>query len=77
MEDSDGFVFDTEILVQAVYFGFRIGDVPVPTKYFSQASSIDLRKSFIYGVKTIATLGKYILQKCRLADFGMFHPRKP
>ena len=73
-EISGDFVFDTEILVQAVYFGFRIGDVPVPTKYFEEASSIDLKNSLVYGVKTLATLGKYVLRRCRLADFGMFHP---
>lgn len=72
--NSDGFVFDTEILVQAVYFGFRIGDVPVPTKYFDEASSIDLKNSLVYGCRTLATLGKYVLRRWRLADFGMFHP---
>ncbi|MDP8247666.1 MAG: glycosyltransferase family 2 protein [Candidatus Tritonobacter lacicola] len=75
MKNSDGFVFDSEILIQAVYFNFRTGDVPVPTKYFEEASSIDLKNSIVYGIRTLVTLGKYVLQKGRLADFGMFHPK--
>src|SRR6516165_7711358 len=39
--NSDDFVFDTQFLVQAVHFGFRLGDVPVPVRYFPEASSIN------------------------------------
>jgi len=74
MKNSDGFVFDSEILIQAVYFNFRTGDVPVPTKYFEEASSIDLKNSIVYGIRTLVTLSKYARQKLHLADFGMFHP---
>ncbi|OGS24889.1 MAG: glycosyl transferase family 2, partial [Elusimicrobia bacterium RIFOXYB2_FULL_48_7] len=44
-KNSDDFVFDQQMLVQAAYFGFRMGDVPVPSKYFSEASSINLSRS--------------------------------
>lgn len=61
--NSDGFVFDTEFLVQAVHFGFRIGDVPVPVRYMPEASSIGWFDSIIYGSKTLATVSKYYLHR--------------
>ena len=51
--NSDDFVFDSELLVQCIYFGFRIGDVPVPVRYFSEASSINFRRSMVYGAQTL------------------------
>ncbi len=59
--NSDDFVFDTEILVQAVVFGFKIAEIPVPTRYFPEASSINFRRSVTYGLSTLWTLVKYIL----------------
>src|SRR5437868_7373118 len=50
LENSDDFVFDNEILAQAVMFGFRIGEVSCPTKYFKEASSISFRRSTKYGL---------------------------
>jgi len=70
--NSDDFVFDTEFLVQAVYFGFRIGDVPVPVRYFDEASSINFSNSIIYGTKTLLTLLKYLIQSMKLSDFKLF-----
>jgi len=70
--NSDGFVFDTEFLVQAVYFGFRIGDVPVPVRYFDEASSINFSNSIIYGSRTLHTLGKYLLQIAGLKQNKLF-----
>jgi glycosyltransferase involved in cell wall biosynthesis len=70
--NSDGFVFDTEFLVQAVYYGFRIGDVPVPVRYFDEASSINFSNSVIYGCKTLFTLAKYLLQVTRLKQYSLF-----
>ncbi len=49
-ENSDDFAFDQEFLVQSVHFGFKIGDVPVPVRYFKEASSINLRRSIKYGI---------------------------
>ncbi len=73
-ENSDDFVFDTEFLTQAVYFGFKIGDVPVPTRYFAEASSINFRKSLKYGFQTLLVMLKYLLQKAHLKNFKMFQP---
>jgi len=70
--NSDGFVFDTEFLAQAVYFGFRIGDVPVPVRYFDEASSINFLNSTIYGLKTLLTLVKYLLQCMKLGYYNLF-----
>jgi len=71
-ENSDDFVFDNEILVQAVYFGFRIGEISCPTKYFEEASSINFKRSVLYGIGVLATALKYFLQKIGLAKFPIF-----
>jgi len=61
--NSDDFVFDTQFLVQAVHFGFRLGDVPVPVRYFDEASSINFRRSSKYGIETVKTVAQYWLHK--------------
>jgi glycosyltransferase involved in cell wall biosynthesis len=71
-ENSDNFVFDNEILVQAVYFGFRIGEISCPTKYFKEASSINFQKSVVYGLGVLGTAFKYFLQRVGLARFSIF-----
>lgn len=58
-ENSDDFVFDSEMLVQAVYFGFRIGELSCPTKYFREASSINFRRSVKYGLGVLCSVAKY------------------
>ena len=74
--NSDDFVFDTEFLVQAVYFNFRIGDVPVPVRYFDEASSINFSNSTIYGMKTLYTLCKYCVQLCGVGKQTLFTPHR-
>jgi len=74
--NSDDFVFDTEFLVQAVYFKFKIGDVPVPVRYFDEASSINFSNSVVYGYKTLLTLVKYLIQCMRLGTFTLFSREK-
>ncbi len=69
--NSDDFVFDTQLLVQAVHKGFRLGDVPVPVRYFKEASSINFRRSTKYGLETLKTVGQFWLhrlgvRRCRL-----------
>jgi glycosyltransferase involved in cell wall biosynthesis len=59
--NSNDFVFDTELLSQAIYTGFKIGDIPIPTRYFSEASSINLPRSIKYGCLTLIVLLKYIV----------------
>jgi glycosyltransferase involved in cell wall biosynthesis len=70
--NSDKFVFDQEMLVQAVHLGFRISEVPVPTRYFPEASSASLRASVIYGISIITLLGRYLLHKKALLEQKQF-----
>ena len=71
-ENSDDFVFDNQILAQAVYFGYSVGEVSCPAKYFEDASSINLRRSIVYGVGVLVTSVAYALQKMGLARFRIF-----
>jgi glycosyltransferase involved in cell wall biosynthesis len=71
-EDSDDFVFDNEMLAQAVYFGFRIGEISCPAKYFEEASSINFSRSVKYGFGVLGTTMRYVLQKRGLANFALF-----
>ncbi len=61
--NSDDFVFDSEILAQAVFNGFRLGDVPISTRYFKEASSINFRRSVKYGLQTLGVMVKYLLAR--------------
>jgi glycosyltransferase involved in cell wall biosynthesis len=70
--NSDDFVFDTQFLAQAVHFGFRLGDLPVPVRYFAEASSINFRRSTVYGVRTLATMGRFWLHRLRVWRSGLF-----
>jgi glycosyltransferase involved in cell wall biosynthesis len=72
LENSDDFVFDNEMLAQCVYFGYRIGEVSCPTKYFDQASSINFRRSVIYGFGVLATTLKCRLQKLGIVQYRLF-----
>jgi glycosyltransferase involved in cell wall biosynthesis len=72
--NSDDFVFDNQILAQAVYFGQRIGEVSCPTRYFAEASSIGLRRSVRYGLAVVATALAFRLQRWRIAKFPLFDP---
>ena len=74
--NSNDFVFDTEFLVQAVYFGFRLGDVPVPVRYMKEASSINFHRSVTYGFLTVGVLARYVLEKANLSHHRMFHRSK-
>jgi glycosyltransferase involved in cell wall biosynthesis len=71
-ENSDDFVFDSEMLVQAVYFGFRIGELSCPTKYFDEASSINFRRSVKYGLGVLASIMKYLLSRLGTRRFMIF-----
>lgn len=67
-ENSDDFVFDSEMLVQTVYFGFRIGELSCPTRYFKEASSINFRRSVKYGFGVLASIMKYLSGKWGLRE---------
>jgi len=72
VENSDDFVFDNQILAQCVHFGFRIGEVSCPTKYFAEASSINFRRSAIYGLGVLATTLQFALQKWGIGRFRIY-----
>jgi len=71
-ENSDDFVFDNQMLAQCVHFGFRIGEVSCPTKYFEEASSINFRRSVTYGLGVLATTMQFALQKWGLGKFRIY-----
>jgi glycosyltransferase involved in cell wall biosynthesis len=74
MENSDDFVFDNEMLLQTMYFGFRVGEVSCPAKYFEEASSISFRRSVIYGVGVLKTAMKYFYSKRGYKNYSIFNP---
>lgn len=61
--NSDDFVFDSQFLAQAVRAGFKVGDIPVPVRYFDEASSINFRRSVTYGLRTLQVLALYWADK--------------
>jgi len=63
IENSDDFVFDNEMLLQTMYFGFSVGEVSCPAKYFEEASSISFRRSVTYGIGVLHTAMKYFFSK--------------
>lgn len=73
--NSDDFIFDNEVLVQAVYFGFRIGEISCPTRYFPEASSVSFIDSTKYGFGVIFTTLKYTLQVLGLSDNSLFRKK--
>lgn len=73
LENSDDFVFDNQMLAQCAYFGFRIGEVSCPTKYFAEASSINFRRSVKYGFGVLATTIQFALQRWGLGHFAIFN----
>jgi glycosyltransferase involved in cell wall biosynthesis len=73
--DSDDFVFDSQMIAQAVYFGFHIGEIPVQARYFPEASSVNFRVSSIYGSKTLGVMVRFILQRLGWMRFHIFDRR--
>jgi glycosyltransferase involved in cell wall biosynthesis len=73
LENSDDFVFDNQVLAQCASFGFRIGEVSCPTKYFDEASSINFQRSVTYGFGVIRTTLQFALQRAGLAHFRIFN----
>ncbi|HEY7326274.1 MAG TPA: glycosyltransferase family 2 protein [Gemmataceae bacterium] len=74
-KNSDDFVFDTQLLVQAVRFGFRLGDIPVPVRYFDEASSINFRRSLKYGFSTLGVVGQFWLDRLHIWRSPLFSQR--
>ncbi len=74
LRNSIAFVFDAEILCQAVYFNFKIAEIGVETRYFPEASSIKLGSSIIYGLGVLRVLLIYLLAKLKLLNSRLFQP---
>ncbi|HEY6837881.1 MAG TPA: glycosyltransferase family 2 protein [Geobacteraceae bacterium] len=70
--NSDDFVFDNEMLAQVIWFGYRIGELSCPTKYFEEASSINFRRSVIYGLGVLATSLRFRLNKLGVLSSAIF-----
>ncbi len=69
---SDDFIFDNQMLAQALHSGFRIGEISCPTKYFAEASSINLARSVVYGVGVLRTSVHYRLHQWGLRTEQLF-----
>ena len=67
-QNSDDFIFDNEMLAQIFYAGFEIGEMTCPTKYFPEASSINLKRSAVYGLGVL-----WVALKYRLSKWGLMH----
>jgi glycosyltransferase involved in cell wall biosynthesis len=74
---SDDFVFDNQMIAQAVYSGSRIGEISCPTKYFPEASSINFRRSCIYGLGVLRTASSYRLCRWGLARSKLYASDAP
>lgn len=74
-ENSDDFVFDNQVIAQAVHFGFRIGEVSCPTRYMEEASSINFRRSVIYGFGVLGTALAYRMNRMGFLDSRLFSPK--
>jgi len=61
--NSDNFVFDTQVIAQAVAFGFRVDEIAVPTRYFSEASSVNFHRSVVYGLSTLHVMLRFALNR--------------
>jgi glycosyltransferase involved in cell wall biosynthesis len=72
LENSDDFVFDNQMIAQTVMFGFKIGEISCPTKYFEEASSINLKRSIEYGFGVVATTLSFVAHKLGLIHLTRF-----
>ena len=71
-ENNDDFVFDNEMLSQIIYAGFDIGEVTCPTKYFEEASSINLKRSIKYGLGVLRVSSQHLLQRWGVAKYNIY-----
>jgi glycosyltransferase involved in cell wall biosynthesis len=82
-ENSDDFVFDNQMLAQAIWFGFHVGEISCPARYFPEASSINFHRSVKYGLGVLATALEYRaarwgwMRSQRFADTGRKLPGVP
>ena len=72
LENSDDFVFDNQMIAQSMMFGFRIGEISCPTKYFKEASSIGFRRSVKYGMGVLSTTASFVAHRMKIRHIPMF-----
>jgi len=73
--NSDDFVFDQQMLHQAAVLGFRMGDIPVAARYFEEASSINFRRSVVYGLSTLVVMLQVLLHRLGIWKSPLFVPK--
>ncbi|MFO7935721.1 MAG: glycosyltransferase family 2 protein [Bacteroidales bacterium] len=76
-ENSDDFVFDNQMLAQIIYQGYEIAEITCPTRYFEEASSINMHRSMVYGIGVLKVSLQYVLQRLHLARFRLFDRPDP
>ena len=76
-KNSDDFIFDNQILVQALHFGHRIGEISCPTRYNADASTIGFLRSLRYGLGVVYCSLQYRIQRMGLYSFSIFEARQP
>jgi glycosyltransferase involved in cell wall biosynthesis len=74
LRNSNGFVFDTEVIFQAVHFGLPVVEVPISTRYFADASSVGFAAGVVYGMGTLATALRFVLNRAGLVPCAKFRP---
>jgi glycosyltransferase involved in cell wall biosynthesis len=71
--NSDDFVFDSQMIAQAIHMGFKIEEIPVQARYFPEASSVNFKVSTIYGIKTVCVMLCFLLQQFKLVNCKFFN----
>lgn len=74
-ENSNDFVFDNEMLAQLIYFGYEIAEITCPSKYFEGASSINWRRSMIYGLGVLRTTARFLMARAGWRIHPIFNPQ--
>jgi hypothetical protein len=73
-ENSNDFVFDNQMLAQIIHFGYRIGEVTCPTRYTAESSSINFRRSVLYGMGVLKTSFQFRLNRMGILQSRLFAP---
>jgi hypothetical protein len=71
LRGSDDFIFDNQMLVQAIHHGFRIGEISCPTRYFEEASSINFKRSVVYGLGVLNASLRFRLHRMKLLHYPL------
>jgi glycosyltransferase involved in cell wall biosynthesis len=74
LRNSNGFVFDTEVIFQAVHFGLPVVEVPISTRYFADASSVGFGAGVVYGLGTLGTAARFLLHRSGIVRSEKFRP---